>query len=53
LEIGCSGKNARDQHNGLVPHLVAKLQSLEGPHQIMALANWTTAPDTFHQSQTY
>jgi hypothetical protein len=32
VEIGCSGKHVHQQHNGLVPHLVAKVHSLEGPH---------------------
>jgi hypothetical protein len=39
VEIGCSGKHACHQHNGLVPHLVAKLHHLKGLYyQILELA---------------
>jgi hypothetical protein len=39
VKIGCSGKHAHHQHNGLVPHLVAKLQYLEDLHyQVLELA---------------
>jgi hypothetical protein len=42
------------QHNGLVPHLVANLHWLEDPHnQVLELVSGTVAPDNFHQSQTH
>jgi hypothetical protein len=54
VEIFCSGKDTCQLLNKLVPHLVAKLHCLEGPHyQVLELANGTTAPDNFHQSKRY
>jgi hypothetical protein len=47
-------ESTHQQRNKLVSHLVAKLHFLESPHyQVLELANGTTTPVNFHQSQTH